>query len=414
MWVITLACFLGLNAVSSGFLLCAGPSCGNGNGLHCVAGVEDAGVLQKKLSGISNRLVDVRGLIDEEKLLGELEYLQGVSAEGDFWDAADEATATLTKLSKLQRMSDRLSKWKRWEDDAETALELLGEADPSERSAMLTEAGKSLEYLEADLEEWELEKLLSGTYDEAGVRLTIQAGAGGTDAQDWALMLQRMYIRYFQRKGFKYNLIEEESGEVAGIKSCMLEAHGEYCYGLLAGEKGAHRLVRQSPFNAQSKRQTSFAGVETFPILPEDDLKDLVIPEAELEVTTMRSGGKGGQNVNKVETGVRMKHLPSGLAVKCTQERTQAMNKELALKMLKARLLVVMQEQRAAELAEIRGDMVEASWGQQIRSYVFHPYKMVKDIRTDAETAQVQDVMDGDLDMFVEGYLRFRSMSADD
>ncbi|CAN0340770.1 unnamed protein product, partial [Scytosiphon promiscuus] len=208
-------------------------------------------------------------------------------------------------------------------------------------SSLLKTARQALNLLQGDLDSWELEQLLSGKYDNCGCRLTIMAGAGGTEAQDWAQMLQRMYLRFFQRRGFKYKMVEEEAGEVAGIKSCEMQVEGDYAYGYLAGEKGTHRLVRQSPFNAQAKRQTSFAGVESFPIIEQEDLSDLVIPDAELEVSTMRSGGAGGQNVNKVETGVRIKHVPTGLAVRCTQERSQMLNRELALNMLKEKLVVV-------------------------------------------------------------------------
>ncbi|MDY7016047.1 MAG: peptide chain release factor-like protein, partial [Cyanobacteriota bacterium] len=189
------------------------------------------------------------------------------------------------------------------------------------------------------------------------------------------------------------------------IKSATLQIDGRYAYGYLKGEKGTHRLVRISPFNANGKRQTSFAGVEVMPALNEEDIK-LEIPEKDLEFSTFRSGGKGGQNVNKVETGARVVHRPTGIAVRCTEERSQAQNKEKALTLLKAKLLVIAQEQRAKEIAEIRGDMVEAAWGNQIRNYVFHPYQMVKDLRTNVETSAISDVMDGDLDAFIEAYLR--------
>ncbi|OHY36481.1 peptide chain release factor 2 [Cylindrospermopsis raciborskii MVCC14] len=269
---------------------------------------------------------------------------------------------------------------------------------------LLQEAETTINQMHRDLDQWELQQLLSGPYDSQGAVLTINAGAGGTDAQDWAFMLMRMYTRWAEAHGYKVTLAEESEGDEAGIKSATLEITGRYAYGYLRAEMGTHRLVRISPFNANGKRQTSFAGVEVMPQI--DNSVTLEIPEKDLEVTTSRAGGKGGQNVNKVETAVRIVHIPTGIAVRCTEERSQLQNKEKALARLKAKLLVVAREQRAQEIAEIRGDMVEASWGNQIRNYVFHPYQIVKDLRTNLETTAIIDVMNGDLDNFIQAYLR--------
>ena len=347
--------------------------------------------------------------------------LEKEQSDPSFWDEdnSERASQVNAQFSSFTRLASRLEDWEKWQGDASAALEMItlaGEDDTSalsmeEREMLMEECQESTKLLLEDNQRYELDLLLSGPFDQSPARLVLTAGAGGTEANDWVADLKRMYERHCQNMGFTCVTEDFQPGDTVGFKSVDMLITGPNAYGWLQGEKGAHRLVRLSPFNANNKRQTTFAGVDVAPAeVLDDSLDDFEIPESELEITTMRSGGKGGQNVNKVESAVRIKHLPSGLQVKCTQERSQPKNKQIALMRLKAQLLAITQEQRVKEVNEIRGDMVEASWGAQIRNYVLHPYKMVKDQRTGWETTNAQAFLDGDLlDDCIGAYLRHKA-----
>ena len=316
----------------------------------------------------------------------------------DVWSDKNLSSKLGGEIKEIKDNLDMLKRWAGTLDDAETAFEI-------QDAELISESENALAKIAKEVDSFELRQMLSGEYDEADAILTINAGAGGTDAQDWASMLLRMYIRWAENRGWKVELLDKLDGEEAGIKSATIKITGKYAFGYAKAEKGVHRLVRISPFNANGKRQTSFASLEVMPII-EDYEKTIHIPPEDLEIDTMRSGGAGGQNVNKVETAVRILHKPTGIVVKCQEQRSQLQNKENAMQMLAAKLLAMRQAEHEKKLAEIKGESMDINFGSQIRSYVFHPYKMVKDHRTNFEVGNVDAVMDGDIDGFIEEYLR--------
>ena len=363
--------------------------------------------LKNTLKSLLDRLEDLVVKIDLEKKRQEIRSLEAAVLKSDFWSDVTSAQKTMQLLSSHKQLvytiNELLSRVQNALEIADlvTSTQTTGNDD---NDKLRQELEVEVQKITQDLEKVEFNLFLSGKHDSSDAILTLHAGQGGTEAMDWVAMLLRMYLRFAEKKGWKTELLDESPGEEAGFKSVTLQISGFQAYGYLKKEAGTHRLVRQSPFNADKLRQTSFALVEVLPVV--EEVGEIVIPPEDLAIDTFRSSGAGGQNVNKVSSAVRLTHKPTGLTVSVQNERSQLQNKETAMKILKGKLFQLEELKRAGEIKDLKGDYRPASWGNQIRSYVLHPYKMVKDLRTGVETTQAEDVLDGDLLPFIEAEIR--------
>ena len=322
----------------------------------------------------------------------------------NFWDDPKNASQVSQELAKKEKTVEL---WDNLSSDSQGLMEMIEMIE--EGSPEQADLEEEFFGLQKKFSQAEQELLLSGEFDGRNAFLEITAGAGGTEAQDWAEMLLRMYLRLCEQKGWKAEILEKSNGSEAGIKSCVIEIKGENVFGLMQSEKGTHRLVRQSPFNAKNLRQTSFAGVMVTPELEEVDTADITIPESDLRVDTFRASGAGGQHVNTTDSAVRMVHIPTGIVVSCQNQRSQHQNREKAMQVLKSRISLQMREEEEKKAAEVRGEHTDAGWGSQIRNYVLHPYKMVKDLRTNYEISNPDDIFNGNLEVFQQKFLEWKA-----
>ena len=347
-------------------------------------------------------LDDLRSALGIDKLKVQVEELEQQSAQPGFWDDAEKSQEVLKKTGTLKATIAEYDKLNTMYDDLEVMIEM---ANDDEDESMLPEIDEMMTQLDKGMETARLTTLLSGEYDSKDAILTFHAGAGGTEAQDWVSMLYRMYTHWAEQHGYKVSVLDFQEGDEAGIKSASIQIEGPNAYGFLKSENGIHRLVRVSPFDASGRRQTSFASLEVMPTMEEVDTNIVVRPE-DIRVEVYRASGAGGQKVNKTSSAVRIIHLATGIVVSCQVERSQYQNKDVAMRMLKSKLLAIKIQQHLDKIEDIKGDQKQIGWGSQIRSYVFMPYTMVKDHRTNFETGNVNAVMDGDLDGFINAYLK--------
>ena len=362
--------------------------------------------VKRRLSELAPEVTDLHDALAIERSRVRLEELEQKSASPEFYDDAAASGAVFAEMGELKDRLEQYAALQTMLEDAETLLEMCAEDDDP---ALAEEADAAVNSLDAKVEELRLVTLLNGEYDANNAILTFHAGAGGTEAQDWVEMLYRMYTRWAENKGYSLEILDYLDGDEAGVKSVTFQVNGENAYGYLKSEKGVHRLVRISPFNAAGKRQTSFVSCDVMPDIKKD--LDVEINDDDIRIDTYRSSGAGGQHINKTSSAIRITHFPTGIVVQCQNERSQHMNKDKAMQMLKAKLYLLKQQEAEAKLSGIRGEVTDIGWGNQIRSYVMQPYTMVKDHRTSEETGNVDAVLDGDIDPFINAYLKWIALS---
>jgi peptide chain release factor 2 len=344
-------------------------------------------------------------IFDVTKTKEQIRKIEAEISENSFWEENTNAQETYTKLSRLKNKLEKYQRVERLYEETEIIIN-IAEEDNSEESE--NEVKEYISKLTAQIDNMEIEALLSHKYDTYNCILSINSGAGGTDAQDWTQILLRMYLRWLDKKQYKYQIVDENFGDEAGLKSATIIVNGLYSFGYLKNEIGIHRLVRLSPFNANNKRQTSFAAIDVIPELSKD-FANIDLDQKDLKIDTFRASGAGGQHVNKTDSAVRITHIPTGLIAQSQNSRSQGANKETALSILKSRILQQQEEQHKAQVNELRSNSKEIAWGHQIRSYVFHPYKLIKDLRTGYERTDINNIMDGDLDDFINANLKNNS-----
>ena len=360
--------------------------------------------MKVELQNLQGTLKEVTASLDLENKSKKIEELSREMEEPTFWDNAEKANAKTKEMKNLQDLVEQMKHLNQQYGDMLDLIDMSNEEDTDDNE-MAAEIRSDLDEFETTLEDIRISNLLNGEYDRCGAILKLSAGAGGTESCDWCSMLYRMYTRWAERKGFTVDVLDFLDGDEAGIKSVTFQINGLNAYGYLKSEKGVHRLVRISPFNAQGKRQTSFVSLDVMPDIEED--LDVVVNPDEIRVDTYRSSGAGGQHINKTSSAIRITHIPTGIVVTCQNERSQFQNKDKAMQMLKAKLFMLKQEENAAKLAGIRGEIKDIAWGSQIRSYVLQPYTMVNDTRTGEKSSNADGVLDGELDPFINAYLKW-------